>query len=167
MAEPKIMIRGKAYPYPSSTKLGDPAVIELVTGLRHSEWRKRWVAAVVSALEATEQGEDLEDSDVESDSMVTLGIVAVAVARGNPNWTRDQVFDFVKDVNFDEVTIEGGGAGPPDQEGLSEKTQKSGTEPALTSSSDSDSDLKRSEIPQPSGASTLDTSREEPSPQTP
>jgi hypothetical protein len=161
MADPKIMIRGKAYPYPSSTKLGDPAVIELVTGLKHSEWRKRWVGAVVSALEATEKGEDIEDQDVDSDSMVTLGIVAVAVARGNPTWSRDQVFQFVKDINFDEVTIEGGDAGPPDQESPSEEKQKSGPEPASESSSDLDSDSKKSEIPPISGPSTSDTSREE------
>jgi hypothetical protein len=138
----------------------------LVTGLKHSEWRRRWVDAVVSALEATEEGEEVEDKDVDSDSMVTLGIVAVAVARGNPTWTRDQVFQFVKDVNFDEVEIKGGDAGPPDQTAPSEPKPKSGQELALTSSSDSDSDSKKSEIPPTSGPSTLDTSPEEQSPQT-
>lgn len=159
--EPKLRIRGKLYTYPTSSKLGDAALIEQLTGLKHKDWRKRYVDSIIAAIESGDEPDEAVNA-VEEDSAVTIGIVAIAVSRGNPRWSRSQIVEFVSDLDFDEVEIEGGDASPPSEEPTTDEAiSKNGIEPAETSSSDSDSASKTSTTPPTSGPSTSPTSPEE------
>lgn len=165
MAEqPQFKIRGEVYEQTATTRLGDPVLIEQLTGLRHSEWRKRYVAsleAVLAQQQAVERGEELEE--VDEDALVTLGILGMAIARKHPSWSRSQVVEFVSGIEYDEIEIVGGDADPT--EAATEAAPSSppnGTEPASLSNYDSDSDSKRSPSPVSSGPPTLDTSAEAP-----
>lgn len=145
---PRFKIRGQVYEYAETTKIGDPALIEQVTGLRHGAWRRRYIEAMQTLLawqEAKEQGEDPEPPD--EDSIVDQGILAMSIARKHRSWSRSQVAEFVADLDWDEVEILGGGdAGPPTAAATTDAPSESpsGTKPAETSKSDSDSDSKQS-----------------------
>jgi hypothetical protein len=155
--EPRLRIRGKLYAYPSTSKLGDAALLEQLTGLKHSEWRQRYVEQITATLRAE------DDDDVDEDTAITIGIIGMAVQRENPGWSRQKVVEFVNELDFEEVAVEkGGDAGPPaEAESTESKTSASGPEPASTSSSESDADSRRSTTPAISGPSTSPTSPEE------
>ena len=160
--EPRLRIRGKLYAYPSTSKLGDAALIEQLTGLKHSEWRQRYIDSIARVIDAG------EDEEVMEDSAITIGIVGMAVQRANPKWPRVEVVEFVNNLDFEEIEVEGGDGGPlleaetsPDITPSSESRSPSGQEPARTSSSESESDSRKSTTPQTSGALTSPTSQED------
>lgn len=149
MSEPQLRIKGKLHAYPSSSKLGDAALIELLTGLTHGEWRTRYRASLQAAVEAG------DDGSVDEDSAVSIGVVALAVQRANPRWPRSRVVEFVNDLDWDDVEFVGGDdAGPPDS---SSTPSPNGSESASQSSSGSDTDSSESTTLQPSGHPTSAT----------
>lgn len=153
-ATPTIKIKGRTYEYPTSSKLGDAALIERLTDLTHAEWRRRYRASLEAVLES--------DESVEEDSAISIGIVAMAVARANPRWSRTKVTEFVNDLDWDEVELEAGEDDPlaPGAESAP-TTEPSGTQPAEQSSSDSDTGSNESTTQQTSGTATSPTSHEE------
>ncbi len=158
--EPRLIIRGKSYAYPDLGRLmfNEPPLIEALTGMTHMEFRDRYVKWATSLLELSET-ED-QEAQIEIDSIVWLGMVATAVSRENPGWSRSETIKFINGLSFDEVEIHGGDAGPPEEAVRSrESSLKNGSEPASTSSSDSDLDSKRSETPPSYGPLTSPTLR--------
>lgn len=155
-ATPTIKIKGRTYEYPTSSKLGDAALIERLTDLTHAEWRRRYRASLEAVLES--------DESVEEDSAISIGIVAMAVARANPRWSRTKVTEFVNDLDWDEVEFEAGEDDPLDSGAESAPTtEPTGTTPAEPSNSGSDTASSESTTPPTSGTPTWPMSHEEPS----
>ena len=76
-------IFGIEYPVPEGFKLGDPVLIEEVTGLKLGEF--------------TDRGDD------PTDMVVMLGLVAWSVAHANPQWHRTRVARFVEGLRLEDV----------------------------------------------------------------
>jgi len=153
-AQPTIRIKGKAYEYPASSKLGDAALIERLTDLTHAEWRRRYRDSLQAVIDG--------DENVEEDSAISIGIVAMAVARANPRWTRTQVVEFVNALDWDEVEFEAGEETDPLAAGAESAptTEPTGTPPAEPSRSDSDTGSSESTTPPTYGTATSPTSPE-------
>jgi hypothetical protein len=162
---PRFKIRGVEYEQAATTRLGDPALIEALTGLKHSEWRRRYVAslqAVLDQQEAIERGEEPE-GDYDEDALVTQGILGMAIARKHPTWSRSKIVEFVNGISYEEIEILAVEVEEdPTTEAATEapSSPASGTEPASHLSSDSDSGSKQSLTLASSGPPTLGTSAE-------
>lgn len=76
------------YPLPEKFRIGDPSLVESITGLSWNEFTDRL------------------DPD-EPDPIVLSGMLAVAVWQANPRWTRDRVQRFVEGIAIDDVTFVG------------------------------------------------------------
>lgn len=92
-------VHDKFYPLPERFRMGDPVLVEEVTGLPWGDFSDR-----------------LEDAG--GDPAVMLGMLAVAVWQANPRWRRDRVARYVEAVDIDDVrfigdTEEEADAGPP------------------------------------------------------
>jgi len=136
---PGFQIAGRFYPMPGGFKLGDPVLIEEVTGL---EWDR-----------FLDRLPDETDDEGTEDPVVMLGLVAVAVWHANPGWRRDKVVRFVQSVDREAVEVfggdddDGGDAGPP---APTEAGQDSSETSASSSESDSDT-VSPPSPPTPSG----------------
>lgn len=112
-----VQIGSHFYPLPTAFRLGDPVLVEELTGL---DWN-----SFVERL----PDED-EPDDAPEDPVAMLGMIGVAVWQRNPTWKRDRVVRFVTALNMENVEIVGpeleqgvddagdepGGARPPAQE---------------------------------------------------
>ena len=106
MADTGFEINGEVYPFTGELTLTDPVLIERVTGLRFPDFAKRQD----EALAATRNGVP----DEEFDAIVMLGLVAVAVAHGHPDWSYADVTKYIKGVRFQDLKpFAGDDAGPP------------------------------------------------------
>ncbi len=152
--QPSIKIKGRTYTYPGSSKLGDAALIEQLTGLTHAEWRRRYRAGLEAVVS--------DDETFEEDSAISVGIVAMAVARENPTWSRSRVVEFVSGLDWDEVEFEPGDVGPPESEAGKETGSPNGNEHAEPSSPGSGTGSSESTTPPSSGTATSPTSAAEP-----
>ena len=81
-------IYDKLYPLPEAFRMGDPILVEEVTGLAWGEFSDR-----------------MDDPD--GDPAVMLGMLAVAVWQVNPRWRRDRVARWVEALNMDDVKFIG------------------------------------------------------------
>ena len=151
-AQPTIRIKGKAYDLPSTSKLGDPALIERLTDMTSVAWRKRYIAWM--------EGE-------EADELVNSVLVGLIVARAHPEWTRPEVVAYVQNLDDDEVEFVAGDTVPL-AEGAEDAPAMppSGPTPVEQSRSDSDMGSSESTTPPTSGTATSPTSPEEQSDQT-
>lgn len=90
-------INGRLYPFVTSFRLGDPVLVEALTGLS-------WVEFV----------DRLPDDDVDEqpdDPVVNLGLIGVAVAQVHTTWRRDRVVQYVTGLPME--TVEWVGAEEP------------------------------------------------------
>lgn len=152
-ATPTIKIKGRTYEYPTSSKLGDAALIERLTDLTHAEWRRRYRDSLQAVLD--------NDTTVEEDSAISIGIVAMAVARANQRWSRSQVAEFVNGLDWDDVEFEPGESDDPLAGGVETAptpTAPSGSASAEPSKSDSDTGSNASTTQPTSGTATSPTS---------
>jgi hypothetical protein len=139
-------IGSRFYPLSTSFRLGDPVLVEQLTGLAWSEFLERLP-------------ED-EDPDGALDPVAELGLIGVAIAQANPLWRRDKVVSYTTRIERDKITFVGpeaeddeddeaeGDARPPDKAG---ETTSSSSPPTSRSDSDSPSELS---TPVTSGEST-------------
>lgn len=114
--EPGFKINGRFYPWPTSRRLTDPALLEAVTGLTAEQWTERYIASF--------------DSE-EEDTLVSQGLIAQGISRSNPNWSRGRILEFMAGVDFDDVEVVGfkveePDARPPDGEATTETTGEPG-----------------------------------------
>lgn len=67
-----------------------------------------------SGLEFGEFAERLDSmGDDSADIRALAGLVAVAIARAHPGWSRKQVVKFLGDVDLEAFQVEGDDVGPP------------------------------------------------------
>ena len=105
MAETGFKIGDETYPFSGSLTLGDIRLIERVTGLHFTEFAKRQDAA----LESVKDGAPADTFD----AIVMVGLVAVSVAQGHPEWSPAEVEKFVNAIRFEDLTSVGGDDVPP------------------------------------------------------
>lgn len=89
------------YPLPKAFRMGDPILVEEVTGLTWSEFSDRM-------------------EDPEGDPAVMLGMLAVAIWQTNPRWRRERAARFAENINIENVKFLGDepepDANPPAEE---------------------------------------------------
>ncbi len=78
------------YPWPDKFRLGDPVLVQQVTGMRWPEF--------CSAL-------DEIDPDEPADQVVMLGLIAVSFWQGNPQMSREKVRRIIERMPQDELDI--------------------------------------------------------------
>ena len=122
-------IEGREYPFPQTFRLGDPVVVRSLTGMEFKEW-----AAA------------LDDEDQREDPVVLIGLIGVAVAQGNPRWSREKVIAFVQRIDLEGFEAFGGeDADPPKP---AETPEPEDLTPITESAGDSDDSLtESSELP--------------------
>lgn len=80
------------YPWPSRFRLGDPVLIEELTGLEYDTFLERL------------PDDDTPDDEL-MDPIVTLGLIGVAVWQESPTWRRDRVVRYVQALDRDAVEM--------------------------------------------------------------
>lgn len=105
--KPGFQIGSRFYPFPSSFRLGDPVLVEELTGL---DWN--------AFLERLPDEDDPADENADPAAM--LGLVGVAVWQQNPRWRRDKVVRYVQGLDMGDVEAigdedEAGEERPPEQ----------------------------------------------------
>jgi hypothetical protein len=88
--EPAYLIRGTRYPIVEKFRLGDPALVCQVTGLKWNEFFELLANA----------------DDGELDPRVQTAMIAVAVARVHRGWSRDKVVAFCEQLEFEDAELE-------------------------------------------------------------
>ncbi len=78
----------KEYPLPQAFRMGDPVLVEEVSGLTWGEFSDR-----------------MDDAD--GDPAIMLGMLAVAVWQTNPRWRRDRVARYVEGLKIEDVKFVG------------------------------------------------------------
>ena len=144
-------IKGQFFPDPESFRMGDPVLVEQVTGLDWPSFTER-----------------LDDPAFEQDLVLVSGLVAVAIWQQRPQWRRDRVARYVETLDIGAVKFIGGDApeaveendeSPPEgaaPESDSETPPPSSTTPPASSS--------ESTSPSSSGADGSDTGQDSESP---
>lgn len=84
--QPYVEIEGRVYALPQSFRLGDPVLVQEVTGLAWPEFVDRL-------------------DDAADDPTALLGMIAVAVWQGNPRWRRDKVARYVEALQMDALQV--------------------------------------------------------------
>jgi hypothetical protein len=90
VAETGFEIKGRFYPLAAAFRLGDPVLVERVTGL---DW---------PAFTARLPEEDSDPSQAE-DIVVTAGLLAVSVWQQHPHWRRERVASYVEQLDLSKV----------------------------------------------------------------
>lgn len=85
------------FPIPTKFMLTDGPLVFDATGLEFDEFAER--------IDAMEEGS--------TDIRALTGLVAVAVSRGKPSWSRAQVVKYLGGVDLEAFAVEGGDDGPP------------------------------------------------------
>lgn len=89
--EAGFQIGKRLYPFPSRFRMGDPVLVEQLTGITWPQFVDRLP----------------DDDETPDDPIAMLGMVGVAVAQGNPTWRRDRVVRYVTELNMEDVEVVG------------------------------------------------------------
>lgn len=150
--EPGFRLRNRFYPYPTSRKTTDAALLEQVTGLTAQQWTQRYLDSF-----------DLE----EDDELVSAGVLAVAISRVHPTWARARIVEFMAGIDWDEVEPVGDKVEEDDFRPPAETATETGepsTEPSSQASRpglaavSSESETQESSGPPPSDTSPAELS---------
>lgn len=123
-------IKGVFYPWAQEMKLSDAPLVVEVTGMKYNEFLRSWQSNIEKVTEAEEIGEDVDPLDL--DPIVVNGLVAVAIWRQHPDWTRNKVvkyFERLEDADIDiyDTEEEGKETGPLTGTGSSMESGSSST----------------------------------------
>jgi hypothetical protein len=147
--QPGVEIYKRFYPWPDRYRLGDPVLVQQVTGMSWPEFSAAREAQEELIFEKKERGEELVDGDV--DQVVLAGLIAVAFWQGNPQMTRDKARRAIERTPMEDIELidgddeEEADARPPD-------VAVDGAPPLTTSSASDDSPeaQDKTEIPRDS-----------------
>lgn len=92
-------IGNRDYSFPESFRLGDPVLVQEVTGMEFPDF-----------------AEALDDPQRRKSPVILAGLVAVAVWQGNPSWKRDRVRRFVEELDMDALNFPEAEQATPEQE---------------------------------------------------
>lgn len=85
-------IGGRFYAWPAKFRLGDPVLIEELTGLAYHDFLARLP--------------DVDSPDDEDlDPVASLGLIGVAIWQTNPSWRRDRVVRYAQSLDKESVEI--------------------------------------------------------------
>lgn len=79
-------IGGRDYNFPESFRLGDPVLVQEITG-----------------MEFTDFAEALDDPQRRKSPVILAGLVGVAVWQSNPTWKRDRVRRFIEELDMEAL----------------------------------------------------------------
>ena len=135
-------INGRFYPMPATFRLGDPVLVEELTGLEFPDFAERLGLA-----------QQVPDADL--DPVLTLGLIGVSIWQANPRWRRDKVVRYVQAIPQDDVEFQGS----DDEDGPSPPAEPTadGSTDSVERSSTSPEDSPQEPTPDSSGAPGLDT----------
>lgn len=122
------------YPWPFKFLLGDPVLLEELTGLEYDKFLERL------------PDEDTAETD-DLDPVAMVGLIGVAVWHENPTWKRDRVVRYVQGLTRDQVQMVA-----PEQEAEPQVGDPDYVEPPPGDAGDPPSEsggLKDSETPTP------------------
>jgi len=126
------------YPWPNSFRLGDPVLVNQMTGMTWPEF----TAALDAQNQAIAEAEEMGDEPPQADQVVLAGLIAVAFWQGNPHMSRDKARRALERVPMEEIEMidEETDDRPPDL--------AAGEPPSMTSSESDGSreDTARTEI---------------------
>ena len=145
--KPGFQIGRRFYPFPASFRLGDPVLVEELTGL---DWH-----AFLDRL----PDEDAPDGQ-EPDPVAMLGLVGVAVWQANPRWRRDRVVSYVQGLDMGDVEAVGADDDEEDEASPPAEAEPAPGQPDSETSASS----SRPESESPSAASSPTGSGTETSP---
>lgn len=93
------------YPFPTRFRLGDPVLVEELTGCQWDEFIDRLP-------------EDDAPDEEQLDPIAQLGLIGVAIWQENPTWRRDRVVRYTQALERDQIELVAPDA--PDEEELDE-----------------------------------------------
>ena len=117
------------YEFPSRFRMGDPVLVEELTGISFTAFSERI---------------EVSRDDERADMVVMVGLIGVAIWQANPRWKRDRVVAFVNDIDLEQFEAFAADAVPP--------TLGVQDDPASLSG---DSSSESTSIPEPSPAEVL------------
>lgn len=145
------------YPFPSRFRLGDPVLVEELTGVQWDEFLERLP-------------DDDSPDDESLDPIAQLGLIGVAIWQENPTWRRDRVVRYTQALERDQIELvapdvpeeeldepaapaaPGDGVDPPKESGGSNDSETSAAASGTGSGSPSEA-----ATPETSGPSASDT----------
>ncbi len=85
-------INGRFYPWPGSFRLGDPVLLEELTGLTYESFLERLPD---------------DDSPDDPDPVAMAGLIGVAIWHEHPTWRRDRVVRYTQQIEKEAIELVG------------------------------------------------------------
>lgn len=114
------MIGEEEFPFPSAFTLGDAPLVHEATGLEFDEWAERY--------------DRLEENP--RDVRTITGVIAIAVSRARPSWSRAKVIQYLNQVDLAGLHLEGGDDADPPAEGPAESRSAGSSTGSTTTAED-------------------------------
>jgi hypothetical protein len=140
-----VEIYKRFYPWPNSFRIGDPVLVNQVTGMTWPDF----TAALDDQNRAIAEAEEMGGEPPQADQVILAGLIAVAFWQGNPQMSRDKARRAIERVPMEDVEIIEG------ETDISPPEQAAGEPPKLTSS-ESDASPEAQEETEILPASTSD-----------
>jgi hypothetical protein len=144
--QPGVEIYKRFYPWSDRFRLGDPVLVQQVTGMTWPEFTQ----ALDEQNQAISEAEEMAGDPPQMDQVILAGLIAVAFWQGNPHMSREKARRTIERIPIEEIEIVGddeeeADARPPD-------VAVDGAAPLTTSSASDDSPGAgdKTEIPQDS-----------------
>lgn len=129
-----VEIYKRFYPWPDSFRLGDPVLVNQITGMRWPDF----VQALDDQNQAIEDAEEMGTEPPQPDQVVLAGLIAVAFWQGNPTMSRDKARRALERIPMDDIEVVDGDEGEADLNPLSESGSAEAEVAPITTSNRSD-----------------------------
>jgi len=96
-----VEIYKRFYPWPNSFRLGDPVLVNQVTGMSWPEF----TAALDDQNRAIAEAEEMGGEPPPADQVILAGLIAVAFWQGNPQMSRDKARRAVERIPIEEIEL--------------------------------------------------------------
>ena len=117
--QPGFQIDGHFFPFVQQYKHGDPILIHEVTGLEWDEFAE----AMQREAEKFEEAERMGGAGFAANPIVQTALLAVAVQRAQPKWSRRRVADYIRNIDLGSEEVVGPDSDTPkpgDLDGMTE-----------------------------------------------
>ena len=123
-----VEIYKRFYPWPDRFRLGDPVLVQQITGMSWPDFTRANEEQSQAIEEARESGEEAT-----VDQVVLAGLVAIAFWQGNPHMSREKARRTLERIPMEEIEIVGDDVEEVDSRPPDVETTAGGT-PSMTSS---------------------------------
>ena len=105
-----VEIYKRFYPWPDSFRLGDPVLVNQITGMRWPDFTQ----ALDEQNQAMEEAEEMGTEMPVPDQVVLAGLIAVAFWQGNPTMSRDKARRALERIPMEDIEVIDGDEGEAD-----------------------------------------------------